>query len=111
MNKTREASPLSRRLKQTGKNRDTDSHMKPLKGSRFLWRGGALRTALGSWRNVDKKSGWRLVHSDGQLGFTRRTYKGRWNWRGGDSSKAYCMCKGPEYLYLGKTFHINKFSS
>lgn len=40
MNKTREASPLSRRLKQTGKNRDTDSHMKPLKGSRFLWGGG-----------------------------------------------------------------------
>lgn len=26
-------------MKQTGKNRDTDSHMKPLKGSRFLWGG------------------------------------------------------------------------
>lgn len=84
--------------------------MKPSKGSKFLG-SGPLRTALGWW----KKRGQRECLEVGALWWAAGVHKVNTQRErelgGGHSIRAYCMCKGPEYLYLGKTFHINKFSS
>lgn len=84
-------------MKQTGKKRDTDSHIKPLRGSRFPgW--VSLRTAPGSWR----KSGQGKWLEIGALWWAAGVHKAdtqsemELNWGWGAFQQSLLYMQGPQ---------------